>query len=92
MPVLPLVGSTMTESLLISAGLFGGVDHRKADAVLDAGARVKELELCHDRAVGAGREAIETDKGGVADQFSDIGCDIHEVFPLRVSTLGCCWL
>jgi hypothetical protein len=36
-PVLPLVGSTMTVSLSIFPA-FGGLDHRQADAVFHAGA------------------------------------------------------
>ena len=76
--------------LVDQAGLLGGVDHGKADAVLDAGAGIEKLQLGHDRAVGAFGEAVEADKRGVADQFSDIRCDIHGMFPLRVSTFDCC--
>ena len=37
MPVLPLVGSMICVSGLMNARLLGGLDHRPADAVLDAG-------------------------------------------------------
>jgi hypothetical protein len=45
MPVLPLVGSTTTLPGPSRAVALGGLDHREADAVLDAAAEVRPLEL-----------------------------------------------
>ena len=45
MPVLPLVGSMMTVSFVDLAVALGGVDHRPADAVLDAPQRIQVFQL-----------------------------------------------
>ena len=53
MPVLPLVGSTIVVSPgLMRPASLGRVDHREADAVLDAAAGVEGLELADDGRAG----------------------------------------
>ena len=46
MPVLPEVGSTSVFAGADAAVALHRLDHGDADAVLDAGDRVEELELC----------------------------------------------
>jgi hypothetical protein len=82
MPVLPLVGSIRTVSLLMRSALQGVVDHREADAVLDARERVEELELEEDlrlRAVG-GRRPVEAHERRVADRFGDVVVYLGHVY------------
>ena len=57
MPVLPLVGSMITVSLVDLAVALGGVDHRPADAVLDAPQRVEIFQFRHHRGHAALGEA-----------------------------------
>ncbi len=72
MPVLPLVGSTMTVSLLILPVAFGGLDHRHADAVLDAAQRIEKLALERDGRVQAGGDVVEPHERRVADGLDDV--------------------
>ena len=61
MPVLPLVGSTMTRVLVDLPALLAGLDHRDADAVLHAGERIEELALGqHGRLVLGDSRLIRT--------------------------------
>jgi hypothetical protein len=55
-----------------------GVDHRHADAVLDAGDRVEELELQQDLGVDAALpgHALEAHEGRVADGVGDGPVDV----------------
>ncbi len=77
MPVLPLVGSMSTVSGLILPGFQRVVNHRHADAVLDAGERVEEFEF--EQHVGDGavffRRAVQPHERCVADGFSDVVVD-----------------
>jgi len=75
--VLPLVGSIRTESWLIRPDFQGVVDHRQADAVLDAGERMKNSSFRTDVGEGAvgGRGAVEAHERSVADGFGDIFVD-----------------
>ncbi len=82
MPVLPLVGSIKTVSWLIFAGLQRVVNHRHADAVLDAGQRIEKFEFeqhVGDGAVLFGR-AVQPHERGVADGFSDVVVDACHIF------------
>ena len=74
MPVLPLVGSISTVSGLIFPVFERVVNHRHANAVLDAGERVEEFEFeqhVGDRAVFF-RRAVQAHERGVANGFSDV--------------------
>ena len=66
-------------------GRLGGVDHRHADAVLDAVGRVEVLQLGHDLGAGAVGDPPEPDQRRVADQLGDVIRDAHVVDP---STIG----
>jgi hypothetical protein len=56
------------------AGLDGLIDHREADAVLDAREGVEEFQLEQDLRLGAvgGRGAVQAHEGGVADGLGDV--------------------
>ena len=56
---------------------LGGVDHRHADAVLDAVRRVVEFELRDDLRDSAFSYPVKADERGVADQFSSVLSDFH---------------
>ena len=73
------------------AGLLGGVDHREADAVLDAAAGVERLQLPDDRRAGALGEAAQLDQRRAADQGGDIVCDLHVSAPLVVAVRSRTW-
>ena len=81
MPVLPLVASTIVPPGLSWPERLGGVDHRDADAVLDAVGRVVELQLGRDRGAGALADPVEPDQGGVADELGDVVVDAHGTGP-----------
>ena len=55
MPVLPLVGSMMTVFFFRHAAFLGVLDHRRADAVLDAAERIEKFALEQD---GRARPAV----------------------------------
>ena len=78
MPVLPLVGSTMTDlPRSDDAALLGVVDHAPADAVLDRAAGIARLELDGDRAGQTLAETVEEDDRCVADGGVNRGCDVR---------------
>ena len=60
-----------------AALLFGGIDHRGADAVLHAAQRVEELGLERDCRVDAGRDALQLDQRRAADGLGDVLMDGH---------------
>ena len=72
MPVLPLVGSTMTVSLVDLAVAFGGLDHGHADAVLHAAERIEKLALEGDGGVETGGDVVEPHERRVADGLDDV--------------------
>ena len=92
MPVLPDVGSMRTDlpgrdpSLLLER-----LDHRDADAVLHGVGGIEELELRRHGRAGrdAGGHAVQADERRAADEFRDVGCDLH-VLPsaARAGTAG----
>ena len=57
--------------------LFGGVDHRNGDPVLDAPRRVEELELCRDRGAGPVTDVAEAHQRGTSDELGDVVRDPH---------------
>ena len=57
-------------------------DHGEADAVFDAVGRIAALQLATTRACAPGGDAVELDKGRVADQVGDAGGDFHGVLQL----------
>ena len=69
MPVLPLVGSMITVSLLDLAVAFGGVDHGPADAVLDAPQRIRIFELADNGGHAAFGDPVEANSGVLPMQF-----------------------
>ncbi len=60
------------------AGGLRGLDDRLADAVLDGGGGVAELELRRDGDVGGVDDAVDAHERRVADGLSDVGEDGHE--------------
>ncbi len=70
MPVLPEVGSTMRAARLQQALGLQVLDHRHADAVLDRGQRIEELELGDHLALGLQRrgQVRQAHQRRVADQ------------------------
>jgi hypothetical protein len=82
MPVLPLVGSIRTVSLLMRPLFRASSIIAIADAVLDAREGVEELELEQDlglRAVG-GCGAVEAHERRVADRFGDVVVYLGHVY------------
>ena len=77
MPVLPDVGSTRTVDRLEAARGFERVDHGDADAILDRGQRIEELELHQDLGLGAGGagDPRQPHQWGVADRLGDAVVD-----------------
>ena len=75
MPVLPLVGSMITVSLVILPGLFAGVDHRHADAILHRPERVEVLQLGDHLGVTPARDASQPDQRRIADRLRDVIID-----------------
>ena len=79
MPVFPLVHSTMVmPGFELAAPLFV-LDHRHADAVFHAAARIVRLELGHDAAGQPGADAPELDHRRAADGGGDVAEDRHIV-------------
>ena len=54
---------------------FGGIHDRNAEAVLDAGCGVVELELCQHGAIDALRDAVQADERGVSERTGDVVVD-----------------
>ena len=54
------------------AGLLGGIDHRDADAVLDAARRIERLQLGYNLGCGAVGDPPQPDQGSAAGQFGDV--------------------
>ena len=75
MPVLPLVGSTMTVSFVILPSLFGRLDHCHADPVFNAAERVEEFALQKDGRIEALGDPVEFDEGSAAHGFDDVVID-----------------
>ena len=63
------------------AGCLGGIDDRDAQAILDAGGGVVELELRQNGAADALRDAVEAYQRGVAEGRGDVGMDAGHVGP-----------
>jgi hypothetical protein len=57
--------------------LFGGINHRYGDAILDAMRRIEKFQLGKDGGVNVLGYTIQLHQRGVADQFQDIFCDFH---------------
>ena len=72
MPVLPLVGSMMTVSLLEHAALFRVLDHGHADAVLDAAQRIEKFALEQNGGIQPGGDLVQFDQRRAADGFDDV--------------------
>lgn len=53
------------------AALFGLGDHGKSDPIFDGVGGVGALELGHNLGAGIGSDAVQLDKGGVANQTED---------------------
>ena len=60
------------------AGRLGSLDHRQADAVLDAAAGIEELELCR-HARGSGGVPIEAYQGGLAERGEYVFENFHRI-------------
>ena len=55
------------------SALFSGLDHCPADAVLDAGKRIEELQLQKDRGVSVGNDLSEFHQRRIACRFDNVG-------------------
>ena len=78
MPVLPLVGSMMCVSRIDHARLLGRLDHRPADAVLDAGVGIEELEFQQHRGPARRDDAVQPHQRRVVRGFNDVGEDFAD--------------
>ena len=72
MPVLPLVGSMMTVSLLDLAVAFGGIDHGHADAVLHRPQRIEAFRLGDNRGLAIVHHAPQPDQRRMTDRLGDV--------------------
>ena len=86
MPVLPLVGSMIWVSGVRMPCLLGRLDHRPADAVLDAGKRIEELQLQQDGGMSGRNEPPQLDQRRVERGVDDVGVGLlmrhgYEPFP-----------
>ena len=69
--MLPEVGSTIVPPGNEEAGALRLVDHRDRRPVLDAAARVEQLDLGHEVAAQVGTNPTETHQRRVADQVEE---------------------
>ncbi len=76
MPVLPLVGSTMTVPAVDFAIALAGLDHGDADAVFDAGEGIEEFAFGQDDRAAGGDDAVEADEGRAAHGVDDAVVDL----------------
>ena len=76
MPVLPLVGSMIWVSGVEDALLLGRLDHRPADAVLDAGVRIEEFEFHQHGGVSRRNKSPQLDQRRVERGVDDVGVDL----------------
>jgi hypothetical protein len=58
---------------------FGGVDHGKPDAVLDAVGWVIRFQLGGDLRLRPCRDPVQAHERSVADQFGYVVCDFHSI-------------
>ena len=73
------------------AGALRRLDHRHADAILDAGARAVELQFCQHLRATALRDPVEPNQRGIADK---IECALSAIFMgilslYAASTISC---
>lgn len=72
MPVLPLVGSTITVSGLIEPAFFGGINHGNADRSFNAVRRVEVLQFSDQLGTGTRRQTVKANQRCIADKGSNI--------------------
>ena len=63
--------------LIFAAVLFGGLDHRAADAVLDRTTGIHDLGLTEDGAAGLFRGPAQADQRRVADGVEQVVANVH---------------
>ena len=68
-----------------NATSFGVLDHRHADAILDAAERIEKFALEQDGRARAGGDLVQFDERRAADGFDDVVVDVsHKIYWLII--------